>query len=182
MKRLLVLIFLTVASLGSFAQSQEAVNGFLAVDREVVWQKVYETPLSFKEISDEVVNSALYANYVIEENRITGDMRPIDADYKGAGYAYAETPVYISTSSIYGFVTIEYKEGRYRVTLRKIFFAQKFDYMLAEKGERISIETYCSKNSNGELRPAFTKAPSKILDYTFSKRFDFNKKQNSEDW
>lgn len=60
------------------------------------------------------------------------------------------------------------------MTLKKIILTQKYNYTATEQGEKSSIESWSLKNGKNELKEAFTKNPSKILDYTFFKRFDFS--------
>ncbi|MEJ6982394.1 hypothetical protein WG906_18155 [Pedobacter sp. P351] len=113
------LLFLTV-----FSFAQESVNNFTVKDNEIIWQKVYDTPLSFQALTDVIKSSGLINNIQVAENKISGELKPIDADFKAAGYSEMLTPMYVSRSHIAGFLNIDYKEGKYRVTLSKIELTQ----------------------------------------------------------
>ena len=182
MKHILLLTTLLVLNLIYTIKAQEPVNNFLPVGNETIWQKVYETTLNFKQITENIKSSGLFVNFEIGENKVTGKTKPIDADFKGAGYGEMVTPMFVARSFFDGFIIIDFKEGKYRVTLKKIILTQKYNDTLTEQGEKSSIESWSLKKGKNEFKDAFTKTPSKILDYTFSKRFDFSEKKNNENW
>jgi hypothetical protein len=182
MKRILNLTTLLVLTVIFSIKAQETVNNFLLVDNETIWQKVYDTTLNFNQLTDNIKNSGLFENFEIGENKVMGNIKPIGADFKGAGYGEMVTPIYIARSFFDGFVIIDFKDGKYRVTLKKIVLTQKYNDTLTEQGEKSSIEPWSLKKGKNEFKDAFIKTPSKILDYTFSKRFDFSEKQNNENW
>lgn len=182
MKRNLLFTTLLVLTVIFTIKGQETVDNFTPVDNETIWQKVYETTLNFKQLSDNIKSSGLFENLEIGENKVAGNIKPIDADFKGAGYGKMVTPIVISGSFFDGFVIIDFKDGKYRVTLKKIFLTKKYSDSLSEQGEKSSFESLCLKKGKNEFRDAFTKSPSKILNYTFSKRFDFSEKMNNENW
>ena len=63
-------------------------------------------------------------NVEIRDNKITGDLKPFDFDYKGAGYTALNAPGgYMALSLPTGFVNVEFKEGRFRVTITKIILS-----------------------------------------------------------
>lgn len=182
MKRILLLTTFLVLTVIFTIKAQETVNNFLPVDNETIWQKVYETTLNFKQITNNIKSSGLFENFEIGENKVTGNIKPIDADFKGAGYGEMVTPMFIARSFFAGFVIIDFKDGKYRVTLKKIVLTHKYNDTLTEQGEKSSIESWSLKKGKNEFKDTFAKTPSKILDYTFSKRFDFSEKKNNEDW
>lgn len=162
---------------------QESVNNFFFETNEVYWQKVYETTLSSDKMSSLISESGLFEKVDVSENgKFSGNINLIGADYRGAGYSEMNTPIYVARSFFSGFVVIEIKEGRYRVTLKRILLSQKYDTPISEMGEMKSLETYAIKKGKSEFTPGFMKIPSKILDYTFSNLFLFNEKSDQDDW
>lgn len=170
------LLFLTVYSV-----VQESVNNFTVKDNEIIWQKVYDTPLSFQALTDVIKSSGLISNIQVAENKISGELKPIDADFKAAGYSEMLTPMYVSRSHIAGFMNIDYKEGKYRVTLNKIELTQKYSDGLSQLGEKSTLDSYGLKNSKTEFTNGFKKSPSIILNYSSDKKFHLKAEQKS-DW
>ena len=88
-------------------------------------------------------------------------------------------PLYILRSLYECFTLIEFKEGRYRVTLKNIILVQKYDDPMDKEGSRSFIEDYVIKNdvfANNFIKP------SEILDYTFTKSFTILPVEINDDW
>lgn len=175
---LLSIIFLTALSI----VAQESVNNFIPENNKIVWQKVFETNLDKAQLLDIIKVSGVFENYDIEDDKISGQINPVDADFKGAGFSEMSTPIYIARSFFDGYLIIEFKENRYRVTLKNIMLIQQYDDGLSKAGEKTTIETYAIKNGQNELKKAFTKSPSVILDYTFTNIFNFKLTENNDNW
>lgn len=67
----------------------------------------------------------------------------------------------------------EFKDKKYRVTIKNIKFVQKYDDPLTKMGEVTEIETFALAKKNTEFKNGFLKKPSKILNYTFLKTTEF---------
>jgi len=182
MKRNFLLTSFLILTLIFNLKAQVLINNFDPSDNQIIWQKVYTTTLNFKQLTDNINSSGLFTNLNIEENTITGHIKNIDADFKGAGYSEMATPMYISRSFIDGFISIDFKDGKYRVTLKNIFLNQKYNDALTKQGEKSTLETWSLKKGKNEFKDAFTKSPSKILDYTFSRKFDFTTNKDTKNW
>ncbi len=178
-KILLVLTFILIIFDTS---AQDTSNNFVAENNFVFWQKVFETDLTEIELITLVKESGFLENYQIEENKIYGNLKPIDADFKGAGFSEMVCPMYIARSFFDGFVIIEFKENRYRVTLKNIMLTQKYDDGLSKEGERTTLETFALKNGQNVMKSAFVKNPSFILNFTFSNIFNFTKLAEDDKW
>lgn len=137
MKNIALLASLLLLTFYSFAQ--ESVNNFTVKDNEIIWQKGYDTPLSFQALTDVIKSSGLVNNIQVAENKVSGELKPIDADFKAAGYSEMLTPMYVSRSHIAGFMIIDYKEGKYRVTLSKIEITQKYNDGLSQLGKNLRL-------------------------------------------
>ena len=160
--------------------SGQVVNNFNVQDGTLIWQKIYETNLSTEDLNSYFSDSGLFGDLKSTDKAISGEIKLIDADFKGAGYKEMTTPIYISRSHFTGFLKIEFKDQKYRVTVKNIKMIQKYSDPLSEKGEIESIETF-AVNKKGELKYKFNKAPSKILDYTFLNLFTV-KKATDDNW
>jgi hypothetical protein len=91
-------------------------------------------------------------------------------------------PIYIVQNFSLGFAIIEFKDGKYRVTLKNIMLIQQYDDGLSELGEKTTLESFGIKKGKNELRGLFKKRASEILNYTFIKSFVFTQSKTSDDW
>ena len=175
-----LIAILTIAFVTSYGQ--ETVNNFQADNSEIVWQRVFETSLTFEELTEKVKDSGLLDKIEISNNKISGDLKAIDADFKGAGFTEMGTPMYISRSHITGYTILEFKDGKYRVTLKKMELTQKYSDPLTKQGEITKLEFFGLKNGKNEMTNAFKKSPSLILNHTFTKKFELKDSQTKDDW
>lgn len=162
---------------------QDTINNFYAENNEIMWVKVFsDSSLTFNKLVDRIKSSGLLVNIDISEDKITGNSKEIDADFKGAGYSEMLTPMYISRSHVNGFLIIEYKENKYRVVFKNIVLIQKYSDALAKQGERTKLETFGLKKSKNEFTGAFKKSPSAILNFTFLSKFEFKEINLKKNW
>jgi len=92
------------------------------------------------------------------------------------------TPMYLSRKHFTGFTILEFKDGKYRLTLKKIVLTQKYSDPLSKQGEKTNLELYGLKGGKDEMTNAFIKSPSLILNHTFLKKFDFKDSQTKKNW
>ena len=151
MKKIIILTFILTA-VSATTHGQETVNNFQLDNTEIIWQKVFETKLTFEELKEKVKDSGLLDKIEIGDNKISGDLKPIDADFKGAGFTEMGTPIYISRSHFTGFTIVEFKDGKYRVTLKKIVLTQKYSDPLTKQGEMTKLEFFGLKNGKNEMK------------------------------
>ncbi len=138
--------------------------------------------MDFNQLTKKIKESGILEDIEIGENKILGQTKQIDADFKGAGYGEMSTPMYVARSFFDGFAIIEFKDGKYRVTLKNIMLTQQYGDGLSEEGEKTTIETFGIKKGENEMKKAFTKSPSKILDYTFTNAFTFKSSDTNDNW
>lgn len=173
------LLFFTLIT--SYFNQNENEN-FLIENNQVVWQKTYETELSKETIIDKIKTSGKYENISLSEDKLTAEIKDLSIDYKGYGESEMSTPMYLSRSSVKAFCVFEFKDKRYRVTLKNIKFVQKYDDALSEMGEVTDIETFALSKKNTEFKSGFLKKPSKILNYTFLKETEFKNDIQNGKW
>lgn len=176
MKKILLLLMFVPTLL--FSQEEE-IFSFSVQDGNLIWQKIYETELSFDDVVSNIRQSGAIPNAEVTDDKIIGQTRLIDADIKGAGYKPFSVAIYINRNFYECFATIEYKEGRYRVTLKNITMIQKYDDPMGVEGQRERIELYTIGGDG--MKRSFVKKPAEILDYTFTKLFTI-KEQPNDDW
>lgn len=103
-------------------------------------------------------------------------------DFKGYSVSEMSTLMYVSRSYVKAFALIEFKESRYRVTLKNIKFVQKYEDTLSKQGEISNIELYALKKQNTEFKSNFLNKPSKIMDFTFQKITELKRVAEENKW
>lgn len=161
--------------------AQQPVNNFSIYEGKMIWQKVFETDVNFDQIARSVKETGILRDIEISGSKISGQAQLIEPDFAGLGYGEMSVPIFIARNFVECFALIEFKEGRYRVTLRNIILTQKYNDGLSKEGEKSSIEWY-ALNSKNEIKKSFNKKPSEILDYTFTKSFTFTQPDRSDEW
>jgi hypothetical protein len=95
-------------------------NNFQIQDGILIWQKVFDTSLSYSELATIVQQSGILTNVIIGDALMTGNLAPLTADIRGAGFTGSGLPMYFR-DPFEGFCSIEYQKGRYRITLKNLF-------------------------------------------------------------
>lgn len=179
MKRKIKLIAIITIILGWIPNLNAQDNNFLIEDGDIIWQKIYETNKPFEKISSFIKESGIIKSIELSENsKLTGEFSTLGADFKGAGFSEMSTPIYIARNYFSGFVIVEYKYKRYRVTIKNINLTQKYNDGLSAQGEVSALNTYAIKK-NSTIKKMFLGSASQILDFTFSKLFEINESKNS---
>lgn len=154
-------------------------HNFLIDNNKLIWQKVFDTKLDFKSLVSQLKIAGVIENIEVSELRITGDLRQLPADFKGAGFTGANTPIIITRSDLLAYCVVEFKENKYRVTLKNLNLVQRFNDVLFKMGEKTNLEVMAIK---GEIfRKPFLKTSSVIIDYSLSNAFRLNQ-DNNENW
>lgn len=156
-------------------------ENFTSVNRQIQWQKVYETSFSQNEILSIIKNSGKFTNIFTDNDSLTGSFSDLMADYKGAGSTTMGTTIYVQNSSINANFKIDFKEGKYRVTITNILLNELMDLGLGISNTKSPIENYTLKNGKDEFRKTFEQRDARIYNYTFTNFFDFSKYRKSED-
>ena len=88
----------------------------------------------------------------------------------------------IRDNNIKGFVTIQFKEGRYRVTIEQIQFIHSFDSQLYKKGEITYIEGPAI-NRKGVFGKMVEGNTLVVLDAVFSDMYEYKQpKHLNDEW
>lgn len=154
----------------------QQVNNFSIQDGETTWNKSYSFTGSVKELYLVLKSSGSFTSLDTAGNQIFAELRPFDADFKGAGYNSGNTAIYISMSHVNAFAVIELNGSTANVLVKKIVMEQSStigkpgDILYFEKGKKTPIEDF-SQNKKTEFRSNFAKKDSKIFDHSFHKLF-----------
>ncbi len=175
-------LFVIIISILTLNLGSVDIDNFQIEDGNLIWQKVHQTDLSKEEIIIQIKISGEYDNINIIGESLTATISRKELDFKEMGESNSSVPIYIVNSDINAFVHFEFKNNKYRVTVKKIVLVQKSTNILSEEGEITNIETYALRNQNTELKNSFSKKPASILDYTLTKMTKIDKVVNDEKW
>ncbi len=174
MNRLLFLIVFFIGNL-SFASAQEKdAYYFSTKDGDVIWQKVYPTSLSTKEVFDAIKTSGNLFDITETDQVLTGNLVERVAEYSSLGYKRGNVPIFVN-HLLGGFVKVEMRDGRYRVTISKMY---RIDDSSPAR-DRTDFTFYV--NRKGELR-LFPETARLIFDANFNKMFEIKDTAEDEDW
>lgn len=168
----------TLITLLFFNVSAQENNNFKIENGALIWQKVYESKFSPEDISNQLKSKGVVKHVNLSNNMLTGDINT-QANYKGAGFREMNIPMFVPRNDISCSVTINFKEGRYRVTLRNFKLIANTEDPLTEIGETSTLETYALKKRNTAFKDNFLGAPSQIYNYTFNNIFLIKDTENN---
>ena len=178
MKSTFLLLFTLIIT--NFNQTEN--ENFLIESNQVIWQKTYETELSKETLIEKIKTTGKFENISVSEDKLTAEIRDLSIDYKGYGESEMSTPMYLSRSFVKAFCMVEFKDKKYRVTLKNIKFVQKYEDALSKMGEVTDVEDFALSKKNTQFKSGFLKKPSKILNYTFSKLTEFKNNIENSKW
>jgi len=115
---------------------------------KLVWQKIYETELTKKQLTQNIKNSGNFKNLESNESGIIAEITNLTLDYKGYGSSEMSTPMYIARNSLNSIVQIEFKENKYRVTIKNIKLTRNYGGALSSQGEMTDLEVFALKKRN----------------------------------
>lgn len=162
-------------------QGEQPLN-FKINNGNIEWYKIFDTELNFHNITNTIKESGAFTNIEILGDKIIFDLKPCFPDYKGAGYVRMNSPIFLLNSVLTASVVVEYKENRYRALVQRIVLMQKEAGPFGQQGDVSQLEIYGLKNDRLNFTNYFTKAPNKILDYTFSALLEFKQNLVNEEW
>ena len=176
----MALIFiLTLGALNTAFSQDNTFNLKIDKNGQVIWQKIFDTDLNFSELINKVKMSGNVLNIENTENSIFGEMRRLECDYIGAGYKRAGVAISILANDLIGYVNIDFKEGKYRVTLKNLKYIHKMNTPVGRQDQITDFDSTVLKN--GKFRKRLnSNHQAEIIDYTFTKAFSFEKEETNE--
>lgn len=170
MKSIFTLIAITLSLV---ANSQiDTCNNFRIVDNKIVWQKVYLSNITKRDIVQSMLHSGNFKNIDTSTASIIATSISAPIDYKKLGFNNFDAPIFIRDSYVNFFVVIDSKEGRYRATAKSINTEQRYTDPFSEMGTKITMEERFVKN--GMFKNLFKSSKaSLIFDKYFTDLFLF---------
>jgi hypothetical protein len=145
---------------------------FKIVDGKVIWQKVFDYNDTIN-VRDLFIEKNILTDVAETNQKMIGKLKPLKFDYKSAGFKLMSTPIYILSSDLTGNVSVETKEGKYRITIDNFILTSNMDGGFIKKGEESNYEFY-ALNKNKEFRNTTLKFDFFILEPQLNKLFTVN--------
>jgi len=166
-KRLSILVFLIFSI--SVLKAQDTIRGFIyGVDGSVKWQHEFQTTDSINNLYNYMIENRKVTECNLIENRLSGLLPQLPANYKLAGYNKVTAPNYLMAYDFSANVLVQFKPGKYRVTLSSIRLINNgTNYSFTNPFD--ALEEFTT-NRRG-FTSAFKKTSSEILDTTFVRYF-----------
>ena len=161
---------------------QKENENFQITNGRLIWQKVFNSKMTKEDLISTIKKSGLIEIVEVKNKELIGYFRKVPLDYKGFGSSEMSTPIYINRNQLNTFVLIEFKENRYRVTIKNMQLIQSFDDNTSNFKETTELEFYALRKRNSEFKKAFLKKPAKIINYTFNKLLNFEKQVTEDKW
>ena len=175
-----ILILLMLISQISNSQKLEFDN-FIFDNGKVKWQKVYNSKLEKNDIIQFYQKSGIIREFNYSENLITGLIEKTGIDYKQYEKSFSSPEPYITNSFLSCFITIEFKQNRYRLTLTDLKLIQKYENDSRKLGQIGELKDYVIKSNDSDYTRLFKKISSKIFNNTFDKLFEI-KISDTDEW
>lgn len=142
--------FIGILLLSIQARSQEIISdtlySFRIENKELIWQKVYETKYEndglVTAFKTSVISNMKKDNLQEVGNRITFEVNGDQVDFKKYGGKWGNTGIFVQYPINY-LVQIDFKENRYRVTIKDIVV----DFTAARLGTNELTEIVCRKQN-----------------------------------
>ena len=167
------------------------VNGFQVNEKgELYWQRVFYTDLEKNDLFLKLISKGIKDVYV-SDNSIAGNISKIEPNYLGMNIPKNSLKSPLVNSTINAALLIEYKEGKYRVTLSNLNFdveehninrVSSVSYY--EIVEQYSINQFAVQVGKGGayLSEKFRKDFSKPINFTLEKLFEIDNKIYLKSW
>lgn len=170
MKKLMCIITLLVASLTASAQDVSFVN----TESGLIVRIVQECPNMQALYKAVKISPFVTDAEKVDSTLIVGKLSVEDIDYEGAGFTRMRIPIYLSGNKIRGQFYIDYKSGKYRVTIYNMTLVAKDSSSASLYGYSTPIEDYTDQSGqlDSYITPILGRQFSRYFSYTFE----------SEDW
>ncbi|MBP7509143.1 MAG: hypothetical protein KA807_15120 [Prolixibacteraceae bacterium] len=174
-----VIIVIVLLCAFTIVKAQDTIQGFIfPKDGSVIWQHEFTTQERMDDLFNSIIENRVVTEYEIFGNHLSGIMPQISARYELAGFKKIKTPNYILAYDCTANVLIQYKPGKYRVTLHRIRMVNNgSDYSFTNP---INLLEDYALNKKG-VSKAFRKSSAYILNTTFVDYFS-NIKLFDDEW
>lgn len=178
MKKLSVLLVLIT---GVASAQVTSYGNFKVADQEIIYQKVFqEDSITAEKLAEHYTKQAIISNLKQSPTGVQFDVNDLIVDYKKFQFTQVATPPIIQTGKYSGNVSVDVRDGRYRVTVNQINMTGNIGYKNINTKENLT--GYATKNNGTILHPDWCKATMLgLLDQAFTDKLQYPVKEK-EDW
>ena len=150
-------------------------KNFFIEEGAIKWQKVFQVDsVNVKDVVHNLLAEGHFKEIESGEGMVTCELRGLSLNYQDLGFKRMSLPIYIPNDKFSGFVTVQVKNNRYRVTVDRIITANPRLGQGPLDGLALDKE--------GAFKPAFLGDPATIIDYNFDKLFSGLAKPIDDEW
>jgi len=169
MKQTIAFLLITLSTFVVRAQDPDT---FILRDGDIIWQKVYQTDMDSTAVVGYLQASGQLKDFTNTPGGLVCSIIPRQMDYRGAGFRYIQVVAVVLDNEMEGTALIQFKDGRYRVTVNHIRFVSELpmfpDLTMADFIDRKGIQkVFYSKNT------------AAILDYELNSIFEISETEDS---
>lgn len=177
MKRLILFMFLLISGNLIAQENRQLINNFIKNEKNIIcWQNISDTELSQAELLDAIIESGFYQDIEVTGDKVICVMKPYKVNYEQYGYSALDASSYILQNLITATVIFEFKNRRYRSTVKNIQLILNTEQY---QGSVLPLEFWVL-NRQQDIKFAFFKNGSEVLNKDFLSRTTFNK--SFTDW
>lgn len=160
-------------------------GNFKVADQEIIYQKIFAHDSVTTEKLEKYYAALPYVSGVINSgSELSFSINDVVVDYKKFQFSQVSVPAIIQTGKYSGKVSIDVKDGRYRVTLRNIQMTGDIVYKKITTKENLT--NYACRNNGTYISPDWTKPNTLgLLDKAFTDKLQFvdsGKTKDAGDW
>ena len=170
MKRTISLISLLLVCLCAHAQ-----DCFSVQDGHVIWQEVYQSDMDSLAVAAALITNGKVSNFVGIPGGLTCKIDPHYVDYEGAGFLRRQVATLLLGCPMEARAVIEFREGRYRVTVSEITFLPGAVTYLGVS----HIEDFTTRDGDFN-RSFYSTHADAVIDYDINSIFELQPAEDEE--
>lgn len=145
----------------------EKETGFKIENYELVWQRVFDARMQREQLERYFKRAGIFKQIDVGPAELSGFLSYFNA--KGAELSTILMP-YTRNTLFSAFAVIDFKAGKYRVTVKKIMIMNYY----AEQNVKFSYDDLAFKSNQYEMKPSFLKKEAKVMDEVLTRMFSLD--------
>ena len=174
------LLFILIASFAMANAQPTAYGDFKLADQEIVYQAIFQKEnISYAELEKYYAKNKSFSGIKMNADEMIFEVKDLTVDYLKFQFSQVETPLILQTGKFSGQASVSVKDGRYRVTFRKIMVTGEIGYKSIKEKEPLT--GLCSKSNGTQLSQEWMKPNTfGLLAKAFADNFEL--KTTDDDW
>ena len=154
---------------------------FSVKDGHIIWQEVYETDLDSAAVMSILQSKGELTGITNTPLGVSCALVPHVVDYVGAGFTTMQASSMVIGSELEGHVVLQFREGRYRVTVDNLVFRRSMAF-IGNGGEvPVRFEEFFLDRKGNIRRQVSTNHVDECVDYDLNKIFEIREAED-EKW